>query len=49
MFASVDENNDRRISLAEFVSAVPQIQAWGVKIDDAEKTFSVIIFKLFIC
>ena len=42
MFDDVDGGEDDRIGLDEFKSAVPKIQAWGVKIEDPEATFAEI-------
>jgi len=42
MFDRIDTEDDRRISLEEFKTAVPMIENWGVKIADAEATFKEI-------
>jgi Ca2+-binding EF-hand superfamily protein len=42
MFDRIDSGDDRRINMEEFKSAIPMMETWGVKIDDAEKTFQAI-------
>jgi hypothetical protein len=42
MFDRIDSGDDRRVNLEEFKSAIPMNETWGVKIDDAEKTFQAI-------
>jgi Ca2+-binding EF-hand superfamily protein len=42
MFDRIDSGDDRRINLEEFKAAVPMIERWGVKIEDAEATFGEI-------
>ncbi len=42
MFDSIDNGNDSRIHLEEFKAAIPQIEAWGVKVDDPEAAFAEI-------
>jgi len=42
MFDAIDSGNDSRISLEEFKTALPQILAWGVKIDDPNAAFAEI-------
>lgn len=39
MFDRIDSGDDRRINFDEFKSAIPLMETWGVKIDDAEATF----------
>lgn len=41
MFDQID-GGDHRMSLDEFKAAIPKIEAWGVKIDDPDATFSEI-------
>lgn len=42
MFQRIDTNFDRRVSLNEFQRAVPEIQKWGVKIQDPVRVFKSI-------
>jgi len=42
MFDEVDGSDDRRVDLAEFKKALPQLEAFGVKIADPEEEFKVI-------
>jgi Ca2+-binding EF-hand superfamily protein len=42
MFDQIDSNDDKKISLSEFKQALPLMEKWGVKLDDAEKTFNSI-------
>ena len=42
MFDAVDTSDDRRISFDEFKKALPMIERWGVKIQDAHRTFGEI-------
>ena len=39
MFESVDVSGDKKISLEEFKKALPVMEKWGVKINDAESEF----------
>ncbi|KAL3682566.1 hypothetical protein R1sor_000588 [Riccia sorocarpa] len=39
MFNKVDTSDDRRVSLDEFKAAVPLLERWGLKIEDAEAEF----------
>ena len=39
MFSIVNTDGDKYLDLAEFKEAVPTFEKWGVKINDAEKTF----------
>ncbi len=40
MFCSVDKTGDHKINLEEFKAAIPQIEKWGVKIENPEETFA---------
>jgi Ca2+-binding EF-hand superfamily protein len=42
MFERIDENFDKRISIDEFKKAIPEINKWGVQIEDPEETFKEI-------
>ena len=42
MFDEIDSSDDRRVSIDEFKKAVPKLESWGVKITDAQATFSEI-------
>ena len=42
MFAKLDDSHDKKISLDEFKSAVPQLEKWGVKVHNEEETFKKI-------
>jgi calcium-binding protein 1/2/4/5 len=40
MFDEVDSSDDGRVSREEFAKALPLIEKWGLKIDDADATFN---------
>ena len=42
MFDEIDTSDDRRVSITEFKKAIPRLEAWGVKIDDADAAFKEI-------
>ena len=42
MFDEVDGSDDRRVDLEEFKKSLPQLESFGVKINDAEEEFKVI-------
>ena len=42
MFEKVDKSGDHQISLEEFKKAIPQMEKWGVKIDNPEEEFKKI-------
>ena len=42
MFDAIDTGDDRRVNFDEFQQAVPTIESWGVKIDDAKAEFDTI-------
>ena len=42
MFDALDENKDKRIEESEFAAAVGLVGKWGLKVDDASKTFKEI-------
>jgi Ca2+-binding EF-hand superfamily protein len=42
MFERIDTNFDRRVSIEEFKKAVPEINKWGVTVEDPEATFKEI-------
>lgn len=42
MFDQIDSGDDSRVNLEEFKTAVPHIEAWGVKIDDPDAAFAEI-------
>jgi Ca2+-binding EF-hand superfamily protein len=42
MFESIDSGDDSRINLEEFKTAIPHIEAWGVKVGDADAAFAEI-------
>jgi len=42
MFDSMDTDGDERLGLREFRAATELMAKWGVKVDDAEKTFKEI-------
>ncbi|KRX07807.1 hypothetical protein PPERSA_07557 [Pseudocohnilembus persalinus] len=42
MFQRINKDFDRKLSLEEFKNAVPEIEKWGIQIQDPEATFSEI-------
>merc|ERR1719219_3172392 len=38
-FEEIDDGDDHRINFEEFEGALPQIEKWGVKVEDAKATF----------
>ena len=40
IFDAIDADKDRRISYDEFLKAVPILEGWGMKIEDASATFA---------
>jgi calcium-binding protein 1/2/4/5 len=42
MFEEIDNSDDHRITIDEFKKALPQIEAWGVKVDDPDAAFAEI-------
>eukprot|EP01062_Namystynia_karyoxenos_P074152 TRINITY_DN709_c1_g2_i1.p1 TRINITY_DN709_c1_g2~~TRINITY_DN709_c1_g2_i1.p1 ORF type:complete len:216 (+),score=107.14 TRINITY_DN709_c1_g2_i1:88-648(+) len=40
MFAQIDKDGDRRLTLAEFKKAIPIMEGWGLKVSDPEKMFA---------
>ena len=39
MFNRIDSGDDKKINFEEFCQALPQIQEWGVTVEDPEATF----------
>jgi Ca2+-binding EF-hand superfamily protein len=39
MFNRIDTSDDRRISLEEFTSKLPELRKWGATLEDAEAEF----------
>jgi len=39
MFTKLDTSGDHKINFDEFKSAIPQLEAWGVKMENPRKTF----------
>jgi Ca2+-binding EF-hand superfamily protein len=42
MFNRIDQGNDKKVNLAEFKLALPQLKEWGVVVENAEATFGEI-------
>ena len=42
MFKELDTSGDGRIGIDEFTKAVPTLEKWGVKIEDAQTSFNEI-------
>jgi len=42
MFNRLDFNGDKKISFQEFEDAIPLLEKWGVKINDAQKSYNEI-------
>ena len=42
MFNRIDTEDNKKINLEEFKSAIPQLEEWGVTIEDPESTFNEI-------
>merc|ERR1712173_351380 len=41
-FDHIDSGDDNRVDLEEFEAALPLLEEWGVKVEDAEATFAEI-------
>eukprot|EP00009_Paramoeba_aestuarina_P002319 CAMPEP_0201522276 /NCGR_PEP_ID=MMETSP0161_2-20130828/16690_1 /ASSEMBLY_ACC=CAM_ASM_000251 /TAXON_ID=180227 /ORGANISM="Neoparamoeba aestuarina, Strain SoJaBio B1-5/56/2" /LENGTH=181 /DNA_ID=CAMNT_0047921067 /DNA_START=126 /DNA_END=669 /DNA_ORIENTATION=- len=42
MFDLIDSGDDRRVNLDEFKAALPKLDKWGVKVDNAEEEFKTV-------